>query len=121
MKLLEAVNQVALLLEELTPPDQKRVLNLCLELGDQLHADLDDVEAPPPKAKKAKKKAITVSEVEEGSATAEVVQAVKHGACTPRAVAEVLGIQYSAASARLRKAFKQGLVTSPQRGTYEVV
>lgn len=120
MKLLEAVNQVALLLEELTPPDQRRVLNLCLELGDQLHADLEDAEAPPPKAKKAKK-TITVSEVEEGSATAEVVQAVEHGACTPRAVAVVLGIGASAASARLRKALEAGLVTSPKRGTYEVV
>lgn len=112
MKLLEAVTQVALALEELSPPDRARVLKLALEFNDELHAELG-VSAkrgkrPPPEAE------------EVSDSLTEVLGAVQGGASTPAAVAAALGINAPAAGHRLRRAVAAGLLTSVSRGRYEV-
>lgn len=113
MKLLEAVTQVALALEELSPPDRARVLKLALEFNDELHAELG---AP---AKRGKRPPPPDAEEVSDSLT-EVLGAVQGGSSTPAAVAKVLGINAPAAGHRLRKAVAAGLLTSVSRGRYEV-
>lgn len=113
MKLLEAVTQVALALEELSPPDRARVLKLALEFNDELHAELGA------SAKRGKRPPPVKSE-EVSDTLSETLGAVQGGASTPAEVAEVLAINAAAAGHRLRKAVAKGLLKCVGRGRYEV-
>lgn len=114
MKLLEAVTQVALALEDLSPSDRARVLKMALEFNNELHAE---VGAP---SKRGKRPPPPVESEEVSDTLSETLGAVQGGASTPAEVAEVLAINAAAAGHRLRKAVAKGLLKCVGRGRYEV-